>query len=65
MVMEMGFRVKSGVLIPSGITSTYWVIITPGTFDLFLILTVIKHVKFNVKVKIPALDLFYSSLLVF
>lgn len=38
----MGFRVKSGVLMPSGSSSTYWVIITPGTRDLFLILTVMK-----------------------
>lgn len=56
--MEMGFRVKSGVLIPSGITSTHWVIITPGTIDFFLILTVIKRVQQNLKVKIPTLDLF-------
>lgn len=62
MVIEMGFRVKSGVLIPSGIISKYWVIITPGTFDLFLILTVMKHVKFKVKFKIPVLDLFYCVL---
>lgn len=59
MVMEMGFRVKSGVLSPSGITSTYWVIITPGTLDLFLILTAIKCVKHILKVKISILDLFY------
>lgn len=59
MVMEMGFREKSGVLIPSGITSTYWVIITPGTLDLFLILTAIRGVKQNLKVKIPTLDLLY------
>lgn len=55
MVMEIGFRVKSGVLIPSGSTSTYWVIITPGTLDLFLIFTAIKQVKQKVK----TLDLFY------
>jgi len=36
----MGFRVKSGVLMPSGSSSTYWVIITPGTFDFFFIFTV-------------------------
>lgn len=59
MVMEMGFRVKSGVLIPSGITSTFWVIITPGTLDFFLILTAVKQVNQNLKVKIPTLDLFY------
>lgn len=40
MVIAMGLRVKSGVLMPSGNSSTNWVIITPGTLDFFLILTV-------------------------
>lgn len=43
-VRAMGLRVKSGVVMPSGSSSTYWVIITPGTLDLFLILTVIKWI---------------------
>lgn len=59
MVMEMGFRLKSGVVNPSGITSTYCVIITPGTLDFLLILTAKKEVKQNLKVKILTSDLFY------
>lgn len=36
MVKAMGLRVKSGVVIPSGSSSMYCVIITPGTLDLLL-----------------------------
>lgn len=39
-VEAIGFRVKSGVDFPAGSISTNWVIITPGTLDLFLIATV-------------------------
>lgn len=40
MLTAMGFLVKSGVLFPGGIFSTYCVIITPGILELFLISTV-------------------------
>lgn len=36
-VKAMGLRVKSGVVFPSGSCSTNCVIMTPGTFDFFLI----------------------------
>ena len=36
-VNAIGLRVKSGVVFPSGIVSTYCVIMTPGTLDLNLI----------------------------
>lgn len=43
----MGFLMKSGVVHPGGSSSTYCVIITPGTLDLFLIATEVAEQYFQ------------------